>query len=276
MSTESANSASFTPQDIAIFSFCAMAMLKGTENIIDALTTFKSWRGLYFYAMIVCNVGLIVHDITIIPILFDSSNDLSFKAAIFGINFAWVMMVTGFATILYSRLSVVCRDQRIIRFALIMIIVDAICIHGPAFFASIVSAFPGYEAFGVFHDAFEEYQVMFFFVQEAVLSGIYIRSIYILRKQEASKRYDRVLKHAIIMNVFVISLDFLVAALQFASLYSLQAPLKAFIYSIKAHVEFRVLNALKKSIQGPSASVNSKETHDGKASEIRSSKFTSA
>jgi hypothetical protein len=47
------------------------------------------------------------------------------------LNIGWIMMVSGFALVLYSRLHLFKPSKLLLRIALICIVVDAILFHGP-------------------------------------------------------------------------------------------------------------------------------------------------
>jgi hypothetical protein len=54
-------------------------------------------------------------------------------------NIGWIAMTTGFSVVLYSRLHLVNPGKKVLQIALIVIIVDAILVHGSIFTSIIYS-----------------------------------------------------------------------------------------------------------------------------------------
>jgi hypothetical protein len=103
-----------------------------------------------------------------------------------------------------------------------------------------------------------------FTLQETIISGLYLyearkvlRPGMVFQKQKT----NRVIKHLIWVNIFVIFLDAALLATEFANLFSIQTVFKAAVYTIKLKFEFIVLNQLMK-IVGAKAGVFSLSGRD--------------
>jgi hypothetical protein len=97
------------------------------------------------------------------------------------------------------------------------------------------------------YSIFEKLQLSVFFVQEVVISSLYIIETTRLLKMQrgiATAAMRRVMCHLIILNVFVLLLDISVLCLEFAEHYDIQTAWKAMVYSVKLKAEFSVLNRL--------------------------------
>lgn len=98
------------------------------------------------------------------------------------------------------------------------------------------------------YESTERIEIIVFFLQETMLSSIYIyETAKLLRSGNAlGKRQSirRVLENLILVNILVIMLDTTILVLEFANLYNFQISYKAFAYSVKLKLEFTVLNRL--------------------------------
>ncbi len=90
-------------------------------------------------------------------------------------------------------------------------------------------------------------QLTVFFLQEVIISGLYIFETAKLLKlhsgiAEAGMR--RVMCHLILVNVYVVLLDISILCLEYTGHYNIQTAWKPLVYSVKLKVEFSVLNHL--------------------------------
>jgi hypothetical protein len=102
----------------------------------------------------------------------------------------------------------------------------------------------------------EKIQVTGFCIQEFIISGLYVYATkQILKPGEAfqKKRFRRVMRHLIYVNILVILMDITLLCTEYANLYDIQITFKGTLYSIKLRLEFAILNQLR-SIISPSAS----------------------
>ncbi|KAK3354086.1 hypothetical protein B0T25DRAFT_225403 [Lasiosphaeria hispida] len=104
-----------------------------------------------------------------------------------------------------------------------------------------------------FTDAYSVYkkvQVTIFFIQELIISALYISETAKLLQTEVSvpgrrgPRLSSFKPHLILVNAVVIVLDITVLALEYSNFYDIQTSYKAFTYSIKLKLEFSILNRL--------------------------------
>jgi hypothetical protein len=150
---------------------------------------------------------------------------------------------------------------------LAMIIVDAIICHGPIIVMvyGANSAHP--EPFVGPYSIYEKVQVTIFFLQETVLSGLYIWATYMILKPAGNVR-ERELRttmtHLIWINAAMVILDLTVLAMEYSGHYEIQVLYKSALYSAKLKVEFRILNQLMELTKAKSPRGWSKDdTHSG-------------
>ena len=102
------------------------------------------------------------------------------------------------------------------------------------------------------YSVYEKMQITIFFLQEMIISGLYIfETTKILRitsitGRDTNRRYRHLVRHLLIISIIVAALDCPILALEYANLYRLQTSYKVFVYSIKLKLEFSILNRLVK------------------------------
>ena len=107
----------------------AVAWFAAMEVMLVTFTTFKKWRGLYFWSLNISALGILIKCVTNITRFFAIITPPIIPVAIN--EPAWVMMVTGQSLVLYSRLHLVIRDPRKLRWVLYMIIANGLILHVP-------------------------------------------------------------------------------------------------------------------------------------------------
>ncbi|KAJ4408007.1 hypothetical protein N0V82_009803 [Gnomoniopsis sp. IMI 355080] len=99
----------------------------------------------------------------------------------------------------------------------------------------------------------ERLQVTVFFVQELILSCLYVWkareflnscSRRKVKNNEIPKKLRAMMIHLILTNLVLVSLEITIVALEFAGLYFIQVSYKAFVYSAKLKCEIGILNRL--------------------------------
>lgn len=138
---------------------------------------------------------------------------------------AWVMMITGQSVVLWSRLHLVAPVWWT-RWILVVIIVDAIVLHtstGVLTFLTNLSSDP--KPYKGPYGVVEKLQVTLFFIQELILSGIYIwRTAAMLRSEDPlfktsqtmrGSKGRKVLIHTIAMSAIIIALDIALVTIEF-------------------------------------------------------------
>ncbi|KID91432.1 integral membrane protein [Metarhizium guizhouense ARSEF 977] len=236
---------SYSSDWLLIIVFISIALYNVVELNFLIATTFKRFRGLYFWSFTCSTWGIAFNAVGYL-LRHVHPNQLGYLHATL-ILIGWCAMINGQSLVLYSRLHIVMHHPRRLRFVLAMIIFDAVWLSVPVIVLvyGTNSGDPG--PFEQPYSIFEKLQLTVFFVQEVVISSLYIVETTRLLKMQrgiASSSMRRVMGHLILVNVFVVLLDVSILCLQFTEHYNLQTAWKALVYSVKLKCEFSVLNRL--------------------------------
>lgn len=115
----------------AVVAFTAVALYNVIELTCIIFTTFKKRRGLYFISFCVATWGIPPYSISflILGIHPPDSQNRAIYGYVTGIVVGWICTVSGQSVVLYSRLHLIDRDQRHLRFVLAMIITNGVVLH---------------------------------------------------------------------------------------------------------------------------------------------------
>jgi hypothetical protein len=245
---------------ICVVFFSGLAVYSAVELIIMILLSFRRYRGLYFWSVMLASLGItpyalgfLIKDLSLFPL--DGTYSNTRWLGIVLLTLGWWLMVTGQSVVLWSRLHLVVgrgtRGHRILRATKWMIVVNAIILHIPT--TVLTFGANGTDATATFARAYnimEKVQMAGFFIQETLLSSIYIFETIRLLKTSLQQGTKKTMKQLIAINVIVIIMDLILLGLEGASLYILQTLLKGVIYSVKLKLEFAVLGKLVKHVRG--------------------------
>lgn len=161
-------------------------------------------------------------------------------------------MVTGQSLVLYSRLHLVVRDERLLKRVLAMIWVNFVVLHIPTTVLTYGSnVHTQSRRFVHGYNIMEKIQMTGFTVQELIISGLYIFETIRLLKLGWDENKRRIMHRLVGINVVMLVMDLILLALEYANQYALQITLKGMIYSIKLKLEFAVLGKLVDVVCGP-------------------------
>ena len=227
---------------MAIAAFTAVAWYNVAELNVQVFLTFKRHRGLYFWSLLISSYGCVLHALGFLMKFFQLTNNDFISVSI--ITIGWYAMVTGQAVVLYSRLHLVVREQRILRGILCMIIIDAICFHIPTTVLTYGCNSTDAKKYTTAFDVVEKLQMTAFCIQEFIISGVYVFSTIRLLRPVYHGRTRKVMTQLIWINLIIIGMDVCLLAMEYSNIYEIEATLKAMVYSIKLKLEFAVLNQL--------------------------------
>ncbi|KAL4928142.1 uncharacterized protein BDV17DRAFT_264890 [Aspergillus undulatus] len=234
--------ASFTMRMTAAV-FLTVGLFNSLELIVMVCWTFRSWRGLYFWSLLISSVGIIpyvvgsiLHYWNIVP--------LSASLPVAYIGFLSIVPVQSF--ILYSRLYLVFYYQRFLRILFEVIVTVSVLLLVPNSIAIFCSAFTQQPRWNYAYNVTERLQVTGFCVQELIISLLYIWStVKLLRLSPEGKcRVKRIMYELLGINAITIALDITIIVVEYLNFYSLQVCLKVLVYSIKLKLEFAILGRL--------------------------------
>ncbi|KAF9692332.1 hypothetical protein EKO04_009788 [Ascochyta lentis] len=265
---------------IIIAVLLGLSLYNAVELILLVLVTFQRYHGLYFWSLLIAGFGVLPYSLGFLIKFFqllDPNQDAGYVAVVL-LTIGWWTMVSGQSVVLWSRLHLLTNSRRVLRWTLYMIIINGTILHSVTTvltFASnsneltptILSRFVnGYSIM-------EKIQMVGFFLQELILSVIYIReTIRLLRLGESvhddvaslddgsgqlrSASLRKTMYQILAINVVIIVMDLALLGVEFANLYLIETTLKGVVYSIKLKLEFAVLGKLVQIVKVRTSSNN--------------------
>ncbi|KAL8927886.1 MAG: hypothetical protein Q9172_001186 [Xanthocarpia lactea] len=232
----------YSPLDYCLLAAAtAVAWVFVVELDLTILLTFRRRSGLYFWSLLISSWGCVLHAMGfILKFLVGSGWQVNLPF----IEIGWVSMVTGQAFVLYSRLHLVLRNQKTLRYILWMIIANGFCLHIPTVVFTVGINSPSQPFWQPKFDIMERIQLIIFSIQECLISTIYIVSTVRILGSVYHSMTRKVMLQLILINVICIGMDMVLIGLQFSANYVPQASIKPMIYAIKLKLEFTVLNQL--------------------------------
>ncbi|OGM42497.1 hypothetical protein ABOM_008344 [Aspergillus bombycis] len=235
--------------------FVAIAWYNAAELIVFCLSTFKSYRGCYFWSLFIASLSLFPICLGYIFYIFYLG--IPYYLSISLIIVSWSCMVTGHSLILWSRLHLIIRSPRVLNLTLAMIILDGIVLHT----STAVLLYGGHSHNAVMasrstrgYNIMERVQLVVFCVQELLISGIYLWETAKMLRLHPSPLHYKILSQFLVINIFIIILDVAVVGIQFAGYYAFQVTFKPVAYSLKFKLEYAILGRLIALATSPSNS----------------------
>ncbi|KAJ5092307.1 hypothetical protein NUU61_007177 [Penicillium alfredii] len=244
------------PVTYVVTATLAIALYNTIELTFLLFLTFKRHKGLYFWSFLVATWGISIYAIGFILKDFVLANSyLSVTLIIIG----WCAMVTGQSMVLYSRLHLIVQQRNTFRLVLGMIIVNAIILHIPVIILCYGANSTHFRDYVLPYAIYEKIQVTLFFIQESIISGIYVYETCKMLRAGAGMFLDelhqeatrRLMLHLIYVIIIVALLDISILALEYAGRFTAQTAVKALVYSVKLKLEFDILNRLADLVQRP-------------------------
>ncbi|CEN61202.1 hypothetical protein ASPCAL07865 [Aspergillus calidoustus] len=253
---------------VVLVIFIALSCYNIIELVILVLSTFRRWKGLYFYSLLISGVvGVVPYSLGFLLKFFEKAAP---AVSVTILTVGWWTMVTGQAFVLYSRLHLVLRDERTLRRVLYMIIANVFLLHVPttvltygtnvvhqtdrsrlsnpsnSTVRNITEENPFLEAYNIM----EKIQMTGFTVQEVIISALYVWETTKMLQLGSSRENRRIMHQLVGINVMIVIMDLVLLGLEYASYYAVQICLKGVIYSVKLKLEFAVLGKLVDVVHG--------------------------
>lgn len=240
-----------------ITSFLSIALYNVLELNYVLFLTFKRRRGLYFWSFFAATWGIALYSVGFVIKDFDLLTSIPFFYTTL-IVVGWCAMVTGQSMVLYSRLHLIAYHRTLLRCILGMIVANAILFQIPTVILCYGANSTHFRRFATPYAIFERIQVTVFFIQELIISCLYLYKAYKFLRSEGGvgqlhqEDATRLMQHLIYMSLIVVALDTSILALQFSGRYASQTAVKGFIYSVKLKLEFDILNQMVMLARRPS------------------------
>ncbi|KAF7171386.1 hypothetical protein CNMCM5623_003763 [Aspergillus felis] len=226
--------------------FTTIASYNVIELLILCFTRFKR-KDVYFWTLLVATLGIIPYNLGFILKLSSvvHNNNISLTLTSIG----WYCMVTGQSMVLWSRLHLLIRSRKLLRGVLYMIVVDAFVLHVPTTVLAFGANSPTHpQMFVNGYEIMERIQLIGFFIQETLLSVLYICKTVEFLKTHVRNRYWGILHQLLVINILIILMDASFVAVQYSGYYAIQVTLKALVYSVKLKLEYAILGKLVKAV----------------------------
>jgi hypothetical protein len=221
-------------------------------------------RSLYFWACLLCSWGIIIHCLVIV---LDNFKVWKTIGSLVIIELSWCTFVVAQSVVLYSRLSLVLNNDRILGHVFRMIVVNAVVFGlGTVVLGLVivsvnndlweVQSLTGAATPGSQYD-FEVGQsqphmghdpIRCFLCPRSPHRSLVLKNMTLLGTDKAVTR--RNMRQLIAVNVFIIALDCSLMGLCYSQYFFLQGFYKAAIYAVKLQTEFTILNQLRSSLPG--------------------------
>ncbi|KAF2027703.1 hypothetical protein EK21DRAFT_38903, partial [Setomelanomma holmii] len=244
------------PTAMTAAAFVGIAWYLCAELNVRLLIRSNRRKSLYFWSCLLCAWGVIIHSLTIILVDFKIWEDYGGTVVI---HLTWCTYVVSQSVVLYSRLNLVLKDGWIGRYVLYMIIFTSVVFGFTTVVFGLVARYPTMVTrLGSANLVWDKIQLAAFFLQETLISLLYIRSTSAHLKNMTllgtdRKTTRRALHHLIYVNVFIIVLDCSLIGLCYAGFFFLQGFYKVAVYAIKLRTEFTILNQLRSALPGASS-----------------------
>ncbi|KAJ3251358.1 hypothetical protein HK103_002449, partial [Boothiomyces macroporosus] len=220
------------------------------------LARFKVRTSLYFKSLVVSTVGVFLFALGFIMLTTQMVSVLYVPLVILTVG--WYSMVTGFAVVMYSRLHLVCHNNKVIKYCRYMIITNMVLFHFPTTVFTFGSNLINTPFWNYIYYVYESIQITVFFFQEVTLGVIYLYNIRTTLQLIEKKVARTVLTHTIYVQAAVILMDIIMIVVEYFDLYNYQIYLKVALYSIKLKLEFAVLNLLTSVLEDNKTSTKAK------------------
>jgi hypothetical protein len=255
------------PMSMAMAGCFSISWYIGAEINVSLFMLFQQKRGLYFWSCALCSWGIILQPLFILLADFHVWTDI--LGAVTVIYLTWLIMVVPQSWVLYSRLHLIVRNQKMLQYIRYILIFNSVVFSVPTVVIGILAQATNINPSLRDHNlVWDRVQLLVFFLQETILSCLYIYetrnhlritmslgSSLCSSPTQAEKAKNRVLWNLVNANLLVILLDIVLLGIQFGGdhLFYLQGAFKPCVYGIKLKVEFLVLNQLIESIRARAA-----------------------
>lgn len=234
---------------LTVLVFLALSLFSVFELNTIVLSVFKHRKGLYFWSFLASCNGIAPHSIGFL--LKNVIRSQNFGLYITLVAIGWVPMVTGQSLVLYSRLHLIFWNRFYMKLILGIILTNVVVLHIPIIILMYGANSSQSNSWIYPYSIYEMIQVTVFFVQELFISCVYIKtcSSFFSAPGGRNDNVRGMWRDLIAVNILVVLLDIPILCLQYLNYYDIQTAYKAFVYSIKLKIEFRILNRLVQTTQ---------------------------
>lgn len=253
----------YTAASVIVTLSIALALYNSLEMLLLVFSTFRSYKGLYFWSLSICNFGVFTYAIGIMMTYFDLGVLWLGKTIL---DIGWVSLVTSQSLVLYSRLNLILDNIMILRAVKWTIITVSCTIVPIVIIFDFGTTYTGRASFFEGYYYIEQIQLIVISVQELAISGLYVWKAISFLKVISKTHTRRIIWQLFAINVIIIAMDVsgadpefndvltfyqvAIVALQFLHYQLYQEGLKGFFYSVKLKLELNILSKLVDLVNG--------------------------
>jgi hypothetical protein len=219
----------------------ALALYNTLEMALLISTTFKKYKGLYFWSLTLCTLAVALYAIGMALSYFELCVKWLHKTVL---DIGWLGMIVFQSLVLYSRLGLIFNDFRLIAAVKWMIIFTSIFILVPVIALDFGSS---YSSAGSWADGYfyiEKIQLTLITLQELIISLLYVFKTTQLLRIISRTNTRSMIWQLFFLNVIIISMDVAIVALEYLHYQLYQETIKVFVYSVKLKLEIHILSKL--------------------------------
>ncbi|KAF4969522.1 hypothetical protein FSARC_3252 [Fusarium sarcochroum] len=232
----------YTPEAIMVITCATISIYNGIELLALIFTSSRRHNDLYYWSLAVAAFGLLPYATGWLIRYLDVIGDI---ADMLINDIGWILLTTGQALVLYSRLHLIVKSATVLWFVKWMIIANAVVWHCTiTVLLFTVSPQRKHDYDGAYVRV-QKAQLTFFCVQNFILSGFYIwKTTEIIRKKIAEHQTRRIIWQLLGINVLIVLIDITLLVVCFTNNFLWQQGIKAVFYSVKLKLEFAILGKL--------------------------------
>ena len=231
--------------------FASISIYNSIELIALVFLTFTRYKGAYFYSLLIASWGIIPYSLGFLLKFFNITTTWDTYISVTLLTIGWYTMVTGQSVVLWSRLHLLDTSPKTLTWTKWMIIIDVMILHVPTTVLTYgCNGNLAVDGFVRVFNVYEKVQMMGFFLQELVLSSIYIVKTLRFLRSSLKPNTRKLLYELCAINVLIILMDISLVGVEFANQYIIETTYKGIVYSVKLKLEFAVLGKLIKFVTG--------------------------
>ena len=221
----------------------AVALYNSIETVVVIFIVFKIYGGVYFWSLLEAYFGLFMMTFGYFTYFYNF--DLNLFGQSVPTIVGWSIFMVAQSIVLWSRLHLVVQNRIIICGVVIMIICTAIFLLIPtAVLAFCNDIRPSRQVFIRGYQIMKDIQLTGFFMQETIISGLYIWGTVSMLQYTAERGKWNLILQLLTINIIPILMDCTILVIQYCGYRTLQINIKSLIFSLKLKLELAVLTRL--------------------------------
>ncbi|KAJ9634425.1 hypothetical protein H2204_006250 [Knufia peltigerae] len=231
----------YSPSSVIVTISVALALYNSLEMVLLILTTFKRWRGLYFWSLTLCNFGVFAYTIGMMLGYFQLCILWLSKT---WLDVGWMSMIICQSLVLYSRLGLIIDNVKILMGVKWMIVISSFVFLVPTVVLDFACTYSKKPSFSEAYFYMEHIQMTGITIQELAISSLYLWKTSNLLKVISKSNSRSMVWQLFTINVVIIGMDIALIVLEYKHLQLYQESIKAFVYSVKLKLELNILSKL--------------------------------